>query len=58
MATFACLWSIAKLRAGKYTFSDTFRIDQYDEKLNVLAHVTGEITGTRITVKTSPQSIF
>jgi hypothetical protein len=39
-------------------FSGTFTIDQYDEKLNVLAHVTGEITGTRITVKTPPQSIF
>jgi hypothetical protein len=39
-------------------FNGTFTIDQYDEKLNVLAHVTGEITGTRIEVETPPQSIF
>jgi hypothetical protein len=39
-------------------FSGTFTVDQYDESGNVLAHVQGVITGTRITVNTPPESIF
>lgn len=39
-------------------FSGTFTIDQYDESLNVLAHVAGTVNGTRITVNTPPSSIF
>jgi hypothetical protein len=39
-------------------FAGTFTIDQYDEANNLLAHVQGTITGTRITVKTPPASIF
>jgi hypothetical protein len=39
-------------------FSGTFTIDQYDEANNPLGHVQGTITGTRITVKTPPTSIF
>jgi hypothetical protein len=44
-------------RSGE-TFTGSFTIDQYDEDLNVLAHVAGAITGTRITVDTPPSSIF
>jgi len=39
-------------------FNGSFTIDQYDEKLNLLGHVVGLITGTRISVGTSPESIF
>jgi len=39
-------------------FAGTFTFDQYDESGNLLAHVQGVITGTRITVNTPPESIF
>jgi hypothetical protein len=39
-------------------FSGAFTIDQYDESGNNLAHVQGNITGTRIGVYTKEQSIF
>lgn len=39
-------------------FSGTFAIDQYLENGNLVAHVTGTITGTRITVSTKESSIF
>jgi hypothetical protein len=39
-------------------FAGTFTIDQYDEAGNNLAHVQGNITGTRISVDTKEQSIF
>jgi hypothetical protein len=43
--------------AGK-SFEGTFTIDQYDENLNVKAHVQGYISGSRITPDTPPTSIF
>ncbi|MGA8531874.1 MAG: hypothetical protein WB622_19285 [Acidobacteriaceae bacterium] len=39
-------------------FSGTFTIDQYLENGNLVAHVAGNITGTRITVGTPESSIF
>jgi hypothetical protein len=39
-------------------FSGTFTVDQYDESNNLLAHLQGTITATRITVTTPPSSIF
>lgn len=39
-------------------FEGTFTIDQYDEGGNLLAHVQGRITGTRIDVNTLPSKIF
>jgi len=39
-------------------FSGTFTIDQYLENGNLVAHVAGNITGTRITVSTPHSSIF
>lgn len=39
-------------------FSGTFTIDQYLENGNLMAHVAGTITGTRITVSTKESSIF
>ena len=42
---------------GKH-FEGTFTIDQYDESGNLLAHVQGKITGTRIEVNTLPSKIF
>ncbi len=39
-------------------FSGTFTIDQYDENLNLLAHVQGTISGTRIDADTAVSSIF
>jgi hypothetical protein len=47
-----------KLDADGDSFAGTFTIDQYDESGDVLAHVQGNITGTRITVDTAAQSIF
>ena len=46
------------LSADGCKFSGTFTIDQYTEAGNRLAHVVGDITGTRITVDTPSQSIF
>ncbi len=46
------------LAPGGNKFSGTFNIDQYDESGNVLAHLQGTITGTRITVNTPAESIF
>lgn len=40
------------------TFTGTFSIDQYLENGNLMAHVAGTITGTRITVSTPESSIF
>lgn len=39
-------------------FSGTFTINQYSEAGKKLAHVQGTITGTRITVDTTEESIF
>lgn len=39
-------------------FEGTFTIDQYDESGNLLGHVQGVITGTRIEVDTLPSKIF
>jgi hypothetical protein len=39
-------------------FAGTFTVDQYDESGNLLAHLQGTITGTRITADTPPSSIF
>lgn len=44
------------LRDRGKTFSGTFTIDQFDQAGNTLAHITGQITGTRITAD-SPASI-
>lgn len=39
-------------------FAGTFTINQYDEAGNRLAHLKGNITGTRINVNTKEESIF
>jgi hypothetical protein len=39
-------------------FSGTFTINQFDETGKKLAHLQGTITGTRITVDTTEESIF
>jgi hypothetical protein len=39
-------------------FLGTFTIDQYDESGNLLVHITGLLTGTRITVDTPASSLF
>jgi len=44
------------LSVGGRTFSGTFTIDQFDQAGNTLVHITGQITGTRITAD-SPASI-
>jgi hypothetical protein len=46
------------LAPGGNKFSGTFNIDQYDESGNVLAHLQGTITGTRISVNTPAESVF
>ncbi|MGB0122465.1 MAG: hypothetical protein WA419_03330 [Silvibacterium sp.] len=38
-------------------FSGTFTIDQYDESGNILAHVQGTISGTRVTINTGFQKV-
>lgn len=40
------------------SFAGTFSIDQYDESGNLLVHLEGKITGTRINVYTHESSIF
>jgi hypothetical protein len=40
------------------SYSGTFSIDQFDAKGNTLAHITGEIKATRITVDTAPADLF
>lgn len=40
------------------TFTGTFAINQYDESGNLLVHLEGTITGTRINVNTAPSSVF
>jgi hypothetical protein len=41
---------------GREHFTGTFTIDQYDQAGNLLAHLAGVLTGTRITVD-SPSSV-
>jgi hypothetical protein len=36
------------------SYSGSFTIDQYDQSGNKLVHITGRVTGTRITVDTQP----
>jgi hypothetical protein len=40
------------------SYAGTFSIDQYDTQLNVLAHIVGNIKGTRVTVSTKPTDLF
>jgi hypothetical protein len=40
------------------SYVGTFTIDQYDVHGNLLAHVAGQISATRITADTSAQSLF
>jgi hypothetical protein len=40
------------------SFEGTFTIDNYNESDNLLSHLQGTITGTRINVNTAPSSIF
>ncbi len=44
------------LSPGGKTFSGPFTIDQFDQSGNTLAHITGQLAGTRITVD-SPASV-
>ena len=46
------------LSADGNTYSGTFSIDQYDTHLNLLAHIVGTISATRVTVNTKPTDIF
>lgn len=46
------------LNPNGQTFTGSFSIDQYDESNNLLGHVQGNITGTRITVGTPTSPIF
>lgn len=40
------------------SFTGSFSIDQYDESGNLLVHLEGKITGTRINVDTPQSSVF
>jgi hypothetical protein len=46
------------LSADQNSFSGPFTTDVYDQSGNLLAHVQGTATGTRITVDTPTESIF
>ena len=46
------------LSPGENKFTGNFTIDQYDESGNLLAHLQGTISGTRIDVDTPEESIF
>jgi hypothetical protein len=46
------------LSHDRATFVGTFTIDQYDQSGNVLAHIEGQITGTRINVDTTVSSVL
>ena len=46
------------LSADGNSYSGSFSIDQYDTQLNLLAHIVGNITATRITVNTKPTDLF
>jgi len=54
----ARIQELVTVSADGNQMSGTFVIDQYTENLNVVAHLTGNITGTRITVDTPASSIF
>jgi hypothetical protein len=45
------------LGRGGNTYAGTFTIDQFDLSGNVLAHIAGEVTATRITVDTPPSGL-
>lgn len=47
-----------KLASDGQSFAGTFSVDQYDETGNLLVHLQGSVTGTRINVNTAPSSIF
>ncbi len=49
--------SVTLSRDGK-SYSGTFTIDQYDTSGDDLAHLAGSVSGTRITVNTTPQEIY
>jgi hypothetical protein len=40
------------------SYSGTFSIDQYDTHLNLLAHIVGTISATRVNVDTQPSDLF
>ena len=40
------------------TFTGTFTIDQYDQSGNLLVHIIGQVSGTRITVDTTASSVL
>jgi hypothetical protein len=42
------------LGLGGQTYSGVFTLDQYDTQGNLLVHLDGEISATRITVDTPP----
>jgi len=46
------------LGPGGDRFAGSFSIDQYDESGNLLVHLEGKITGTRINVDTPESSVF
>jgi len=46
------------LSADGRSYSGTFSVDQYDNHLNLLAHIVGNITATRVTVDTQTSDLF
>jgi hypothetical protein len=46
------------LSADGNSYSGSFSIDQYDTHLNLLAHIVGNITATRVTINTKPTDLF
>ncbi len=46
------------LSPGGETFTGTFTIDQFDQSGNTLAHVTGQISGNRITADTPVSTVL
>jgi hypothetical protein len=46
------------LDRGGNSYSGTFTLDQYDTSGNLLVHLAGEISATRITVDTPPSKLF
>jgi hypothetical protein len=49
--------NVALASDGK-SFSGSFIIDQYDQTGNVLVHIQGDITGSRISVDTPASAVF
>jgi hypothetical protein len=48
----------AGLCSAIQSFSGTFTVDQFDPAGNSLAHLAGDVTGTRVTVNTTVDQVL